>query len=45
VRVANAGIVTYGSVQQVDRCALKTLFDVNVVGVAANQLSALDRPG
>lgn len=39
--VANAGITTYGSVQQVDPCAFKTLFDVNVVGVFNTVRAAL----
>ena len=47
--VANAGIVTYGSVRQVDPAAFRTLIDVNVVGVfntvRAALPSVIDRRG
>ncbi|MCH9734978.1 MAG: SDR family oxidoreductase [Actinomycetia bacterium] len=47
--VANAGIVTYGSVLQVDPQAFRTLLDVNVMGVfhtvRATLPSVIDRRG
>jgi NAD(P)-dependent dehydrogenase (short-subunit alcohol dehydrogenase family) len=47
--VANAGIVTYGSVRQVDPAAFRTLMEVNVVGVfntvRAALSSVIDRRG
>lgn len=47
--VANAGIVTYGSVLQVDPQAFQTLLDVNVMGVfhtvRATLPSVIDRRG
>jgi NAD(P)-dependent dehydrogenase (short-subunit alcohol dehydrogenase family) len=47
--IANAGISTYGSVLQVDPAAVKTLIDVNVVGVfhtvRAALPSVIDRRG
>lgn len=49
VVMANAGIATYGSVLQVDPQAVRTLMDVNVMGVfhtvRATLPSVLDRSG